>query len=116
MKDKVRRRRKMSITKRKIFSEVYDEQGEVLALIDKPIRVKDLNIGFMGKLLQFDFRIVAKNEKGKSFKCICPICYDWVSLWNNWTAYKEDYETELFAKCGCGSIIPQGELICEEIK
>jgi len=105
----------MSISKRQMFSEVYDEQEEVLSLIDKPIRVKDLDISFMGKLSKFDFHIVGE-KNNKSYKCLCPLCRNWVDEWQNWHDYKNDLEAELFAKCECGSVIPQGDLICEEIK
>jgi len=103
----------MSISKRKLFSEIYKEQEKILRTIDEPIRVRDLDISYIGKRSEFNFNIVAE-QKGVFYKCLCPVCEKWVNEWENWFECKEG-KGELSARCKCGNITQKGDLICRKI-
>ena len=107
----------MSKSKRALFGEIYDEQKEVLELIDKPLRLKDLKgfaVGLNGK---FDFKMIATNNFGNNnYKCLCPQCKSWLDEWKNWYDAKE-FDADLKAVCkSCGCVCEGEDMICEAVK
>jgi len=109
----------MSISKRKMFEEEYKDQEEileVLQIIDKPLKINDLLEDYgIGKWSDFNFKLTA-TANNNTYKCLCPVCNNWLHEWANWLEAKEN-DSELKAKCDkCNAIIPEKEINIELIK